>query len=257
MLLLLATKSILARPWCLFELHEAATHRIPVVVVQVRGEGSDFDLDDARELVGNLEERLEQLNPGAVAKLRDILGSDDLQPLQSTLRALLSAADQADALQWHPHASAEACAAAARDICERMAQATHQRLVWQSSVPIRRTLPLVSRWETNIWQRSGPIRHWVVCAAPEALRQAETLRSGLARVASGATNVCVGGYPGDAQSVQAFDGLAVLLTAEVLHSSDVLLLVRCTHARPRSIARPSASQSQHPCYLPGGRCAAT
>ena len=233
MLLLLATKSILARPWCLFELHEAATHRIPVVVVQVRGEGSDFDLDDARELVRNLEERLEQLNPGAVAQLRDILGNDDLQPVQSTLRALLSAADQADTLEWHPHASAEACAAAARDICERMAQATDQRLVWQRSDRIRRTVPLLPRW--------ARARRCAVCAAPEALPQAEMLRSGLAQVVrGGSVDVVVVGYPGDARSAQTFDGLAVLLTAEVLHSTNVLLLVRRPHPRTRSIARPPA-----------------
>ena len=73
--------------------------------------------------------------------------------------------------------------------------------------------------------------------------QAETLRSGLSRVMGGDILVC--SSPGDARSAQAFDGLAVLLTAETFHSIDVLLLVR----GPRPFFRQrQALQSGPPRY---------
>jgi len=216
-MLLLATKGVLTRPWCLIELLEAVTRQIPVLVVEVRGAGSEFDADDARGLAADLESELERLNPGAVSTLRTYLG-DDLQPVGRALQTVLSAADQAAPLAWHPHASAEAGAAAARDICERMAQLTGQTLDWQGHEPT----PF----------RSAASQCWMVCAATGALSEAETLSGELSRAMGSRVTV---GSSARAAAEEPFDGLVVLLTEEVLLSSVVLLLV----CRPRPRSAPS------------------
>ena len=65
----LATRSYLTRPWCLLELWEASQKNIPVIVMPVAGRG--YDKEDSRLLIRNLETELEMRNPGALDDIED------------------------------------------------------------------------------------------------------------------------------------------------------------------------------------------
>ena len=56
---ILATKGVLTRPWCLMEMWEAARHQIPIVLFPVVGGG--FDLADAKHLLSKALKFFEHL----------------------------------------------------------------------------------------------------------------------------------------------------------------------------------------------------
>ena len=60
--MLLGTKDVLTRPWCLLELDDAARHGVPVVVMTVNGSG--YDAQAAEYLIEHLQTELERRNPG-------------------------------------------------------------------------------------------------------------------------------------------------------------------------------------------------
>ena len=83
-LVLLATKNVLTRPWCLLEVHEAVKAGVPVVVLPVASGSIMFEFEAASELLGDLETQLERVNPGAVAELRQHVS--DLDELVDNVR---------------------------------------------------------------------------------------------------------------------------------------------------------------------------
>ena len=87
---LLGTRGVLTRPWCLLELWEASRNQIPVIVVNVGVGDCRFDADDARSLIRSLETELEARNPGALAEVEARLQLKNTT-LEELKRALLSA----------------------------------------------------------------------------------------------------------------------------------------------------------------------
>ena len=75
-LVLLATRKVFSRPWCLLEIHEALEKGIPVVVVVVAGRG--FDWARARDHLARLEETLPA---SALDEIREHVG-DDIEPFK-------------------------------------------------------------------------------------------------------------------------------------------------------------------------------
>ena len=82
-LVLLATKSVLHRPWCLLEIHEAVTSSIPVVVISVAGGG--FDFTEATTFIHSLEEELDRVNPGASDEIYRYLGGASLSSVEPSV----------------------------------------------------------------------------------------------------------------------------------------------------------------------------
>lgn len=74
--MVLCTKGVLTRPWCLLELYEARRHHIPVVPVVLTGRG--FTIADARHFLLHLEVELEKVNPGAIAMITQYLAKDSV-----------------------------------------------------------------------------------------------------------------------------------------------------------------------------------
>ena len=73
-LLLLATKSVLSRPWCLIELLEATRQDIPIVIVQMANGG--FGYEDAHSFVINLEDEMTLVNSVGLDLIHKMLGTD-------------------------------------------------------------------------------------------------------------------------------------------------------------------------------------
>lgn len=82
----IGTKGILTRPWCLMELWEAHQNNIPCVLFPVSGKG--WDKDDARFLLAQLETELEKRNPGALAQVREHIQAEGVSDLAVFKRAV-------------------------------------------------------------------------------------------------------------------------------------------------------------------------
>ena len=71
-LVLIQSRSVLHRPWCLIELVTAVNAGIPIIGVSLEGRpDAAYSFESARELLGSLDEKLEALTPGATATLRE------------------------------------------------------------------------------------------------------------------------------------------------------------------------------------------
>ena len=68
-LVILATKGVFTRPWCLMEMWEAATHQVPIVLFPVVGGG--FELADAVHLLSDLATQMPARNPTCLAEVME------------------------------------------------------------------------------------------------------------------------------------------------------------------------------------------
>lgn len=113
-LLLLQTKSVLTRPYCLLELYEALNNEVPVVGVALRGPNA-YDFGDAVAFLTHLDATLEAANPGASALLRkhgvDVL--DCAHVLSSRIPQIIS-------VELNTHSSRNVLTAAVTDIAENI-----------------------------------------------------------------------------------------------------------------------------------------
>ena len=66
-LVVLATKSVLTRPWCVLEMWEAALNEIPIVLFPVVGGG--WTPDDALTLLSDLMGQMQSRNPSCMAEV--------------------------------------------------------------------------------------------------------------------------------------------------------------------------------------------
>ena len=71
-LVILATKAVLTRPWCLLEMWEAALNEIPIVLFPVVG--GDWTPDDARTLLSDLMGQMQAHNPACMAEVMAHVG---------------------------------------------------------------------------------------------------------------------------------------------------------------------------------------
>merc|ERR1719272_127271 len=66
-MIVLATKEVFTRPWCLLEMWEAAVHQVPIVLFPVVGKS--FELEDTVELLGDLEAQMLSRNPTCLVEV--------------------------------------------------------------------------------------------------------------------------------------------------------------------------------------------
>ena len=64
-LVLVQTKSVLSRPYCLLELLTAVKAGVPIIGVAVTGGAHAYDYNQAFNFLTHLDSQLEQVNPGA------------------------------------------------------------------------------------------------------------------------------------------------------------------------------------------------
>eukprot|EP00966_Prymnesium_polylepis_P322371 7378638-Prymnesium_polylepis.1 len=121
-IVLLATKGVLTRPWCLVELLEASRKKIPIVVVNIAGRG--FDRDEARAFVTRLE--AEMAKPG-LDLLHKIIGPD-LTELRDVCLDILNTDEEF--LVLDPRAGDSELVAMMKDVVERLAAKTGRQIKW-------------------------------------------------------------------------------------------------------------------------------
>mmetsp|Transcript_24660 Transcript_24660/g.53839 ORF Transcript_24660/g.53839 Transcript_24660/m.53839 type:complete len:1090 (+) Transcript_24660:80-3349(+) len=88
-LIFLQTENILSRPWCLLELYMATHLSLPILMLNIEGKG--YDYEKARRFLNNLQQSLEETNPGAYEELCEQLHTRKLSftHMQQTLVALV------------------------------------------------------------------------------------------------------------------------------------------------------------------------
>ena len=69
---ILATESVLTRPWCLMEMWEAAVTRVPIVLFPVVNGG--WSLKDARTLLSDLMGQMHGRNPACMNEVMAHVG---------------------------------------------------------------------------------------------------------------------------------------------------------------------------------------
>ena len=122
--ILLQTKGVLTRPWCLVELYAAVRAGIPIVAVNVSG-AFPYDYQLAAEVLNTLASptgKLCELNPGAHAVMTGKDGGvEDLMDMQKTLCELIPSLISKS---FNPSATARQLNAQVEDIVESMLMAS-------------------------------------------------------------------------------------------------------------------------------------
>jgi len=84
----LATKGVLTRPWCLLEMWEAAVNQVPIVIFPVVGGG--WTPDDARTLLSDLMGQMQARNPSCMAEVMAHVGKQGVTDVHEVEDVLLA-----------------------------------------------------------------------------------------------------------------------------------------------------------------------
>ncbi|KAL1526947.1 hypothetical protein AB1Y20_015637 [Prymnesium parvum] len=125
-LVLLATKSVLTRPWCLLELLETARKKVPVIMVVMANGG--FTFESARFFAVHLEREMARLNPAGLELLHQRIGTD-LRELQQAVLQVLDENERRP-VTFNSHVGDNTMVATMKDVVEKMALATGQKAQW-------------------------------------------------------------------------------------------------------------------------------
>ena len=87
-LVILATKGVFTRPWCLMEMWEAAIHGVPIVLFPVAGGG--WTLSDTRVLLSDLAGQMESRNPTCMAEVMAHVGKQGITDVREVEDVLLA-----------------------------------------------------------------------------------------------------------------------------------------------------------------------
>ncbi|KAL1498936.1 hypothetical protein AB1Y20_013457 [Prymnesium parvum] len=238
-LVLLVTRGVFSRPWCLLELLETARRGIPVVMVHM--EHHALTTEEARHFIDHFEEEMLQINPGGLEFLHRRIGHD-LSELKAAVRRALDV-DMVHPIYFGSHAGDNAMVATMKDVVERMALATGRTLSWKlkggepvmtkvvepfspnltsgraSSRILRTITSSFSRLTSpDVVNRGSTV--FICCARADAVSHARVLRSAL-EVRLGCSCAIGGGLDTDKWIPQSL--LVVLLLTKRLLSDPIAL----------------------------------
>ncbi|KAL1514555.1 hypothetical protein AB1Y20_003651 [Prymnesium parvum] len=233
-LVLLLTRGVLSRPWCLLELFETAKIGNPVVIVQMAN--NSLSLGEALYFVDHLETEMERINPTGLQFLHEKLGMD-LSELKRGVHTALHA-NHGDPIIFASHAGDNAMLATMKDIVERCAAATHRKVEWkgeavQQENEVKQTSRTTRRFGQRIFLerlrrlsaslvdegRSVDVLNkgsaiFICCAREDAVSHARVLRSEL-QVKLGRA-CAIGGGASSARWIEVSQMVVVLLTKQLL-----------------------------------------
>jgi len=182
-MLILLTKRVLTRPWCLLEVYFATTRGIPIFPVEVAGGG--FDMTEVIAYVMDLPGSMHRENPAGLDTLERELGDIPISKLRAEVLSVLRKFDPETykLKQWISSASDEGMVASLKDIVESMAELTGRRLSRKvSSAPSWKaasTQPPV-KLTSSVKLRTAGIAA-TITYEPAYLAQARVLKAELSR----------------------------------------------------------------------------
>ncbi|KAL1503142.1 hypothetical protein AB1Y20_011204 [Prymnesium parvum] len=221
-LVLLATKGVLSRPWCLLELLETVRKRIPVVIVQLRNGG--FDYEQAHAFSDDLVNALSKVNPEGLDFLQQRLGDPKLTELKLAISRILNISQRMEPLLFDSYAGDNVMLAVMKDVVERMADARGITVEWseepksfaQKSVKDekskRKTFSVADPGSDEVINTEAAI--YLSCARVDAVVNARAFRSELEMKLG--RGCAVGGSEAAASLISSCDMMVVMLTKKLL-----------------------------------------
>ena len=215
-MLLLGTKGLFTRPWCLLEIVHSARLKVPTIIVEIKNSG--FDAEASQRYSDNIEETMGTDDPSSLELLHEHLGQDLAELKAACTAVLTSFTENGKRLSWNPNASDAELIACLKDITDAMAAAMGNTLEWKSNVH-----PSLSHKQRkpSAAHLTRPALH-LVCNTGEVLTEARVLQTELAirldRLVS--TSNPAGSKDTVVHSAEA---LAVLLSKHVLHEPAALM----------------------------------
>jgi AhpD family alkylhydroperoxidase len=120
-LVLIQSKQVLTRPYCILELLTAIKYGVPIVGLCLTGVTAEYAFPDAHHFLTNLDNTLEHTKDEAVVQLLAEHGWQDLTNVAYLLSSVIPARIS---IPFHPGASASAINATLEDLCNAMQEAT-------------------------------------------------------------------------------------------------------------------------------------
>jgi len=148
-LVLVLTKGLLTRPWCLLEIREAMAQQKPIVLLDLKG--GNFNFDEALIMLSDLEHYMPALNPYCLDELKTFLGNEPLTVLQDTV---VRALDKGRAVspripELNLNGTSNQLEAQLVDLVQAMATATKRQLTWSDARAINEKLERRKRESTS------------------------------------------------------------------------------------------------------------
>ena len=118
-LVLLYTRDVLSRPWCLLELHTAIVHNVPIVLVYVDNSyhGSESSINT---IIADLPAFLDRVNPGATDELQQ--AGVNVATIATSLQGTAMRDSRSAKLTFNPKSSELIIGSQVRAICEEIAR---------------------------------------------------------------------------------------------------------------------------------------
>jgi len=216
-MLILGTKGLFSRPWCLLEVMHSARLKVPTIIIDIKNSG--FDTKQSQHYIDHLEEIMGTDDPSSLELLHEQLGQDLTELKLACTAALASfSAIGKRQLVWNPNASDTELIACLKDIIDEMAAAIGGRLEWKGDVHSNLAH---KQHKASAIHLTRPALH-VVCNTGEALTEARVLQTELAmRLDRLVSTSNLAGSP-DTMTHDA-EAVAVLLSRHVLHEPDALM----------------------------------
>ena len=214
-MLVLGTKSVFTRPWCLLEIMHSARLKVPTIIIEIKNSG--FDAKESQHFVDNLEEAMGADDPSSLQLLYEYLGQDLTELKAACTAALASITEKGKKrLSWNPNASDTELIACLKDTIDAMAEAIGSKLEWKGDV--RLSLPARKQRKSSGTHSASALH--LICNTGEALNEARVLQTELAMrlnqlVSTSLHDTFIG--PPDTGAV------AVLLSKHVLYAPAALV----------------------------------
>ena len=216
-MLMLGTKGLFTRPWCLLEVVHSARLKVPTIIVEIRNSG--FDAKESQRYIDNLEETMGTDDPSSLELLHEHLGQDLTELKAACAAVLTSLTENGKRLSWNPNASDAELIACLKDITDEMAAAIGSKLEWKSNVPSN--LSHKQQRKPTTAHVTCPALH-LVCNTGEVLTEARVLQTELAMRLDRLVSISNSAGSKDTVAHSA-EALAVLLSKHVLHEPAALM----------------------------------
>jgi len=217
-MLMLGTKGLFTRPWCLLEVVHSARLKVPTIIVEIKNSG--FDAKESQQYIDNLEEAMGTDDPSSLELLHEHLGQDLTELKAACTAVLTSLTENGKRLSWNPNASDPELIACLKDITDEMAAAIGSKLEWKSNVPSNLSH---KQRKPSAAHLTCPALH-LVCNTGEVLTEARVLQTELAMRLD--RLVSISNSTGSKDTVaHSAEALAVLLSKHVLHEPAALMEV--------------------------------
>ena len=218
-MLVLGTKGLFTRPWCLLEIVHSARLKVPTIIVEIKNSG--FDAEASQRYSDNIEETMGTDDPSSLELLHEHLG-EDLTELKAACTAVLTSfTENGKRLSWNPNASDAELIACLKDIADAMAAAMGNKLEWKSNAPSNLSH---KQRKPSAAHLTCPALH-LVCNTGEVLTEARVLQTELAMRLDRLVSITDSAGSKDTVLAHSAEALAVLLSKHVLHEPAALMEV--------------------------------